>query len=159
MRNSFVKELIKQMEINPYIVFLTGDLGFNVVEPIKDKFPHRFINCGASEMAMMDVAVGLALSDKIPFVYSITPFLLYRPFEAIRLYLAHENIPVKLVGSGRDKDYGGLGFSHWSEEDNDVMKLFPNIKCFYPNTKEQITNMVKEMIENEAPSYINLSKK
>jgi transketolase len=51
-------------------------------------------------------------------VYSITPFVLYRPFEWIRNYLDHEKIPVKLVGGGRDKDYGYLGFSHWAEEDD-----------------------------------------
>ena len=38
-------------------------------------------------------------------------------FEFIRNYVDHEKLPVKLIGGGRDKDYGYLGFSHWAEED------------------------------------------
>jgi transketolase C-terminal domain/subunit len=55
-----------------------------------------------------------------------------RPFEWIRNYLNHEQVPVKLVGGGRDKDYGYLGFSHWAEEDIDIMSNFKNIELFKP---------------------------
>jgi transketolase C-terminal domain/subunit len=55
---------------------------------------------------MIGAATGMAMEGKIPVVYSITPFLLYRPFVFLRNYLHHENIPVKLVGGGRNKDYG-----------------------------------------------------
>jgi transketolase C-terminal domain/subunit len=57
---------------------------------------------------MMGTAVGMAMEGKIPIVYSITPFAIYRPFELIRNYLSHEQIPVKIVGGGRDKQYGYL---------------------------------------------------
>ena len=40
----------------------------------------------------MGMATGLALENKIPVVYSITPFIIYRPFEFIRNYLDHEKI-------------------------------------------------------------------
>ena len=166
MRKTFANELYKQMVKNDSIYLLVGDLGYGLWDKIRKDFPDRFINCGAAEMAMMDIAVGLALSDKIPFVYSITPFLLYRPFESLRLYINHENISVKLVGSGRggysdiiSRDYEELGFSHWADEDTEVMKLFPNIECLCPTIKEHIADMVDEMVENEIPYYINLSTK
>ena len=157
MRHLFIEELSKQMAVNDKIFLLTGDLGFNVVEPIKDNFPTRFLNCGASEIAMLDLAVGLALSGRIPFVYSITTFLLYRPFEAIRNYLHYEKIPVKLIGSGRDKEYGGLGFTHWAHDDKVVMALFNNIKSYWPE-KQEIKELVKKAIKDKSPYYINLSR-
>jgi transketolase len=105
---------------------------------------------------MMGMASGLAMENKIPIVYSITPFAIYRPFEFIRNYLHHENIPVKILGGGRDKDYGYLGFSHWAEEDIDILSNLPNIKLYKP--KEFNVDIFKEFLYNKCPSYLNLSK-
>lgn len=159
MRGWFAYELYKQMKKNEKIWLLVGDLGYKAFDYIRRDFPSRFINCGAAEQSMIDIAVGLALNGKIPFVYSITTFLLYRPFEAIRNYVNHEKIPVKLIGAGRDKDYLHDGFSHWAEEDKKVMQIFNNIEAQWPQTKEEIPTLVDEMIKDNNPWYINLTRK
>ena len=158
MRKTFFAELHKRMGKNRDIVALTGDLGYIGFDKIRNDFPDRFINCGASEQAMMGMAVGLALSGKIPVVYSITTFLLYRPFETIRNYINHEKIPVILIGSGRDKDYLHDGFSHWSEEDREVMRIFKNIQSYWPQTKEEIPQLLADVLSSGKPFYINLKR-
>lgn len=142
LRHRFAVELFKQMIKNENIYVILGDMGYKMFDHICYRFPHRAINVGAAEQAMIGISVGLALEGKIPIVYSITPFLLYRPFETIRNYLDYEKIPVKLIGAGRDKEYLDNGFSHWSEEDREVMKIFKNIKSFWPETVEEIPNLV-----------------
>jgi transketolase len=107
---------------------------------------------------MMGMAIGLAMDNKIPFVYSITPFAIYRPFEMIRNYLDHENIPVKILGGGRDKDYGYLGFSHWAEEDIETLNVFKNLTKFKPNTQEELKDAFTFAINENKPTYINLKK-
>ena len=92
------------------LFLLTGDLGYGLGDKIKIDFPDRFQDFGSSEQLMVAAACGLATEGHIPLVYSITPFVLYRPYEFIRNYINHEKIPVKLLGGGRDKDYGTLGF-------------------------------------------------
>ena len=116
----------------------------------------RFVNFLSSEQLMLGAACGMALEGKVPVVYSITPFLLYRPFEWIRNYLNNEKIPVKLVGGGRDKDYGYLGFSHWAEEDVKILSEFDNIKLYKPSTPE--IKIFKRMLYNNKPSYLNLKR-
>jgi transketolase len=143
---------------NKKIWVVTGDLGYGMFDRIRKDFPKRFINVGAAEQVMMGVGVGLALEGKIPFVYSITPFLLYRPFETIRNYINHESIPVKMVGSGRNKDYQADGFTHWAEEDKEVMKIFKNIKPYWPEKKEEIPSLISKIIGNRQPVYLNLRK-
>lgn len=155
----FADTLFKEMEKNPNIWVLTGDVGYGVLDDIQREFPERFINTGASEQSLLDIGVGLAMSGKIPVCYSITPFLLYRGFETIRNYINHEKIPVILVGRGRDKDYHDCGFSHWSEEDYQVMNIFKNIKARWPNTNEEASLAIIEAIKMREPFYINLSKK
>jgi transketolase len=148
----------QEMARNKNIWVVCGDLGYKMWDAVQQDYPDRFINTGASEQAMLGIAIGLALEGKIPIVYSITPFLIYRPFETVRNYIDHENIPVKLVGSGRDKDYFDDGFSHWAQEDKAVMKNFKNIISEWPEGKEEIPKLVKRMIKTKKPWYINLRK-
>lgn len=158
MRGYFAFYLHEEMRTNPDVYCLTGDLGYGQFDKIKRDFPDRFINCGASEQAMMGVAVGLSLENKIPVVYSITPFLLYRAFETIRNYVNHERIKIILIGGGRNQDYEHDGFSHWSDEDRDVMNIFKNISSFWPEDKEDIEEILKLSIKTLAPVYINLRR-
>ena len=140
------------MQRNERIFFITGDLGYGLADHIRNDFPGRFINTGAAEQTMMGVAVGLALSGKVPVVYSITPFLLFRPFETIRNYISHESIPVIMVGSGRDDDYKHDGFSHFAGDD-EILKQLPNIVFI----KEDSFNLAKIIASNK-PTYLNLKR-
>jgi transketolase len=158
LRRKFADSLHAQMKLNNKIWVITGDLGYKVWDETREEFPDRFINTGAAEQAMMGLAVGLALKGQIPFVYSITTFLLYRPFETIRNYIHNEKIPVRLIGSGRDRDYSHDGFSHWAEEDKQIMQLLNNIHSRWPETEVEVEKLVKEMISKDKPWYVNLKR-
>jgi transketolase len=157
-RRLFAKLLIKEMVVNPDIYLITGDLGYGLWDDIRDTFPDRFFNVGSSEMAMMGMGIGLAMDGKIPFVYSITPFALYRPFEMIRNYLDHENIPVNIIGGGRNQEYGYLGFSHWASDDKKLMTQFGNMAHSWPETEENLVDCMNYCLERKSPVYINLKK-
>lgn len=158
MRGWFAYELYNQMAKDERIWVITGDLGYGMFDYIRRDFPNRFINTGAAEQAMTGIAIGLALEGKIPIVYSITTFLLYRPFETIRNYIDWEKIPVKLIGGGRDRDYKEDGFSHWAEEDKQIMKILGNIEAIWPKTVEEIPLLVNTMIKSKTPWYVNLRR-
>jgi len=157
-RGWFAYHLHKLMAGNKDIWCITGDLGYKMLDAIRDDYPDRFVNVGAAEQAAVGVSVGLALQGKIPFFYSITPFALYRPYEWLRNYLNHEEVPVKIVGGGRDRDYDADGFSHWSEEAKPVLNTLPNIASFWPIKKEEVPVMLEMMIVNNKPSFISLTR-
>lgn len=158
MRKQFATLLHAHMKHNKDIYLITGDLGYGLWDTIRDEYPDRFYNVGSSEMAMMGMAIGLAMEGKIPFVYSITPFAIYRPFEMIRNYLSHENIPVNIIGGGRDRDYGYLGFSHWADDDKKIMITLENLNVLHPTNEETMKKMLDNMIANPSPTYLNLRK-
>jgi transketolase len=158
MRKEFAHLLHTEMDTNPDIYLITGDLGYGLWDKVKNNYPNRFYNVGSSEMAMMGAAIGLAMDGKIPYVYSITPFAIYRPFEMIRNYLDHENILVNIVGGGRDKDYGYLGFSHWSHDDRRIMGVFDNVKSFWPENENELLNNFQFSLTKQSPTYINLKR-
>lgn len=158
MRGWFAFELHAQMRTNSGIWVVTGDLGYGMFDKIKRDFAKRFINVGAAEQTMMGIGVGLALEGQVPVVYSITPFLLYRPFETIRNYLHREGIPVKMVGGGRDRDYEIDGYSHWAEEDRQIMAILKGIESYWPETKEEVPELLERILTNGKPSYLNLRR-
>jgi transketolase len=143
---------------NKDVYLITCDLGYKIFDFIRDDFPDRFINCGASEQAAMDIAVGLSLGGKVPFIYSITPFILWRSAESIRLYLSHEGIPVKIVGAGRDDDYKEDGFSHYAHDVPEFMAMFPNIVQFWPEEYYQISSVLNDIERNGKPSFLSLKR-
>lgn len=154
----FADTLYDEMMKNDKIWVLTGDVGYGVLDDIKRDFPDRYVNVGAAEQSLLDIGVGLAMSGRIPICYSITPFLLYRGFETIRNYINHEKIPVILIGRGRDRDYKDCGFSHWAEEDMEVMDIFSNIQSYWPMTNQEASQAILVALYSGQPSYLNLKK-
>ncbi|MBI5087376.1 MAG: 1-deoxy-D-xylulose-5-phosphate synthase, partial [Actinobacteria bacterium] len=60
MRAEALRALVDLAEADERVVFLTGDLGFGVVEPFFERFPDRAFNVGVAEQAMVALATGLA---------------------------------------------------------------------------------------------------
>lgn len=156
MRKECMDLLLEEMQQNENIIVITADLGFGILDPIRNAFPDRFYNVGAAEQLLIGVAIGLAEQGKIPVCYSMSSFILYRPFEFLRNYVNAENIPVKLIGSGRDKDYAHDGISHWAHDDDVVLQSLPNIKKYKPKTVQDLKDAWKEYITSLNPCYLNL---
>jgi len=159
MRKECADLLLSEMTNNEQIITLTADLGFGILDKVKESFPQRFFNVGAAEQLMIGAAVGLAEEGKIPVCYSMSSFILYRPFEFLRNYVDYEKVPVKLIGSGRDKDYSHDGISHWAHDDEIVLSSLPNIKIYKPKSIAELENIWPEFINKKIPAYLNLTRK
>ncbi len=156
MRKQFFQYLGELAEKDKNIIFLTGDLGFGYFESFRDKFPNQFINCGCIEQSMVGIAAGLARSGKKPYVYSTSPFLVFRALEQIRNDIAYQNLNVKFIGVSHS---GFLGFSHQllgQENEDDILKNLPNIKYYSPITAIELEGVMKESYKSKEPAYIKL---
>jgi transketolase len=58
MRDVLCQTLV-ELAARPEFVFLTGDLGYKALEPLRDALGERFINAGVAEQNMVSVAAGL----------------------------------------------------------------------------------------------------
>lgn len=157
MRKDFFDYLYLLMETNKKIYIVFVGLGYPRYDEFKAKYPDRTINTEASEQAALDIAVGLARMDMIPFVYTITPFY-WRGAETIRNYMSHEGYPVIMCGAGRGEDYTiDDGFTHDAKDISQLMDLL-KIKTCWPETKEEIPALVEEMIREKKPYYLSLRR-
>ena len=155
MRDAFCRSLVGQA-VDSRLVFLTGDLGFMALEPLRDALKERFINAGVAEQNMVSVAAGLAKLELRPWVYSIAPFLYARSFEQIRNDICAHNLPVVLVGNGGGYGYGVMGSTHHALEDYGCLLTLPNLRVYVPAFDEDVSAMVPLLMQVDAPAYLRL---
>ena len=153
MRNRFGKVISKLADENENIIVIVADIGYRVFDDFREKYPERFINMGICEQSIISVASGMALEGLKPWIYTITPFLIERPFEQIKLDIDQQNVNVKLVGFA---DYPTLGPTHTEINAKKMMKLFNNIESFFPSDGDETEKMILQAYAREGPSFISL---
>lgn len=158
MRNAFVESLVSWAESDPTLYLLTGDLGYSVLEPFRDRFPERFINVGISEQNMIGIAAGLAKLGKRVFVYSIVNFATLRCLEQIRNDICYHdaNVVITIVGAGFA--YGTHGYTHFGLEDLAALLPFPNMKVFAPADAFELVGCMEYIRERRGPCYLRLAR-
>ena len=106
MRRRFGKIINELAKKDDKIVLIVGDIGYGVFDDFRRENPRKFFNLGICEQSMIGFASGMALEGLKPWVYTITPFLIERPFEQVKLDIDQQNVNVNLVGFA---DYPNLG--------------------------------------------------
>ena len=158
MRDAFVRALLREMDRDARIVLITGDLGFGVLRPVKERFPDRLINAGIAEQSMVGLAAGLAATERKVVVYSIGNFPTLRPLEQIRNDCAYHGRDVKIVCVGGGFVYGSLGMSHHATEDMAVMRAIPEVTCFTPGDPAETEAVVPAFFGTPGTCYLRLGR-
>lgn len=156
MRAELCAALVARAEV-PDMVFLTGDLGFMALEPLRDRLGARFVNCGVAEQNMVGVAAGLAREGMEPWVYTIAPFGYARAFEQIRNDVCMHGLSVRLLGNGGGYGYGVMGPTHHALEDYGTLMTLRGMTAFVPAFNEDVAPIVDRAAAT-GPSYIRLGR-
>jgi len=157
MRNAFIKVLEEEAAKNKNIYFLTGDLGYSVIEKFQERFPNQFLNVGVAEQNLAGVAAGIASTGKIVFMYSIGNFSTLRCLEQIRNDICYHNLNVKVVAVGGGFQYGALAFTHHATEDLAIMRALPNMTVVAPGDRIEASLATRAVIKHRGPCYLRLS--
>jgi transketolase len=158
MRKAFSDSLADAATGDPRVVFLTGDLGFQVFDEFIARFPSRYVNVGVAEAQLVNTAVGLALEGWRPIVYSIAPFATARPFEQIRFGIAYHNLPVMVVGAGGGFTYAKAGVTHHAADDLALMGALPGMTVVVPGGPDELRELMPQMLKLRGPSYLRVGK-
>ena len=139
-------------------VFLTGDLGFMALEPVRAAAGARFINAGVAEQNMVSVAAGMARLGFRPWVYSIAPFLYARAFEQVRNDVCFHKLPVFLVGNGGGYAYGVMGATHHALQDYGALLGLPHLKVYVPAFAADVPLAAERIARVGGPAYFRLGR-
>ncbi len=107
MRKAYGEALVALGQANPNVVALSADVSNSDFSYMfAEAFPDRFFNVGIAEQCLVDVAVGLAYSGKIPFANTFAFLFATRALEMVRTHLCYGEANVKLMAA-----YAGLSDS------------------------------------------------
>lgn len=157
MRNTYLKELYDFAKADDRVVSLVADNGVIVYDNFMNDFPDRFYNFGISESHMVSAAAGMASCGLIPYVYTVSAFLVYRAYEFLRDDVCYQNQNVKIVGIGSGLTYSTLGPSHHTTEDIALLRSLPNLTVFSPCCRQEVPWIMHKSYELNGPVYIRLS--
>ncbi|OGJ15891.1 hypothetical protein A3K73_01620 [Candidatus Pacearchaeota archaeon RBG_13_36_9] len=154
LRKDFGKTITEIAEKDDKIILLTGDYESGL-EVFKEKFPNRCINMGTTEQSMISLAAGMAISGLRPVVYSVTPFILERPFEQVKICIDQQKVPVMLVGFD---DYPEHGPTHAALDASATAALFKNIKSYFPKNSSETKEAIIDAYNSNGPTFIRLKR-
>ena len=156
-RKDIVNYLLPYFRRDKRYYMLVCDMGFGVIDRLKEEFPKRIINCGIMEQATVGIAAGMSASGLIPVVYSIVNFLAFRALEQIRNDVVLQRLNVKFIATGVNDYFKFLGPSHCCGlHDIKIMELV-NMKVYDPYALDKpFGEIVKEWISDDKPGYMRV---
>ncbi|SEP45692.1 transketolase [Methylobacterium sp. ap11] len=157
MRRELCEALVARAA-RPELVFLTGDLGFGALEPLREALGERFLNAGIAEQNMIGVAAALASEGLEPWTYTIAPFCYARAFEQIRNDVCLHRLPVRMLGNGGGYGYGVMGPTHHALEDYGVLSTLPSLRILVPAFDSDVADVVAAAGASPGPVYVRLGR-
>ena len=154
MRRAFGKTIVKIAQKDESVILISGDVEQEMDE-FKTKFPERYINAGLCEQTMISMAAGMAAEGLRPYVYSITPFLIERPFEQIKIDIDEQDLPVTLIGNA---DYPSHGPTHRSLNPQKLVDIFKNVMGYFPRNQFETEKAMLDSHIMKKPAIICIYK-
>jgi transketolase len=152
MRRQFGKTIIRLAQKDEKIVLLTGDV-LQEMDEFIDKFPDRFYNFGLTEQSIISIAAGMAIKGLRPVVYTLTPFLLERPFEQVKVDIDEQRLPVMLIGNS---DYPSHGPTHRPLNAKGLVGLLKNTYGYFPRNAFETEKAMLDAYIMKEPAIICL---
>jgi len=154
---AYTAALLDQAKRNDRIVALDADLVLDMgLEPFRDAYPDRFVECGIAEMDMVSQAGGMALNGLLPVVHSFSCFLSTRPNEQI-YNNATEDTKVVYVGGLSGVLPAGPGHSHQSVREISALGSIPNLVMVEPSHPDEVAPLLDWCLNTHTgPSYLRL---
>lgn len=158
MREAFSKSLVRLALADPKVLLLTGDHGYALFDEFRKQCSDQYVNAGIAEQNMVGMAAGLARVGFRPFVYGLAAFIPVRTVEQIKLDIAHDDLPVVLLGDGAGFVYSHLGTSHQSTEDIACTRSLPGLCVLSPADRFEMAACMDYAYAAKGPIYLRMGK-
>ena len=149
-----VSEMIKNE--NDTALFLV-DIGVWAFRDILKNYPERALNIGIFEDGMISLVAGMALNGIIPTIYGISPFIINRAMEQLKLDFAYQKLQGNFITTGAAYDFSTLGYSHYCPEDLGTISMIPDFEFIAPGTASEFSKLFSETHRNGHSTYYRSS--
>ena len=158
LRKIFAETMTSVGKSDENLVVIVGDISHGLLKDFRAEFPDRYFNIGISEPGMVNIAAGLSAMRLIPVIHTITPFLIERSYEQIKLDFAYQNLGANFISVGGGFDYSKLGCSHHCYTDYSLMSKFKSCDIYFPGSEVEFKKLFESVYDNGRINYFRLSE-
>lgn len=145
------------LDEDPRVAVVLAEISTGQFERALHAHPDRAVNVGIMEQTMVGVAAGFAMEGFLPIVHTITPFLVERPLEQIKLDFGYQGLQGTFVSVGGSYDYTSEGFTHHSPGDVQVMLTVPGMEVLAPGAPGELDRLLRATYADGRPTYLRTS--
>jgi len=156
LRDSFAEVLHRVGKEDPNLVVLVGDISHFRLQPFAKDCPGRYYNVGICEPTIVNMAAGLSKVGFHPVVHTISPFIIDRSFEQLKLDFCYQKLGGNIVTVGSAFDYANLGCTHHCYGDFAMMKTLPGTQLFYPATEVEFETLFRQVFKQGTLNYFRI---
>lgn len=157
MRKQMVTAVSEVLEKDEQAVLFLVDIGVWAFREVLRRYPERAMNAGIFEDGLVSVAAGTALRGMTPILYGISPFILVRALEQLKLDFLYQKVGGNFITTGASYDFPALGYSHYCPEDVEILKALPGFQIITPGTGTEFARLFQAAYQNGSPTYFRLS--
>lgn len=157
MRERFVEVVSDLMDSDESVAVVLAQISSDAFAPAAVRHPHRVIDVGIREQLLVGVAAGLAAEQMRPVAHSYAPFLLERPFEALKTDLGHQGFHAVLVSIGASNDAPEYGRTHECPEDVALIDALTGFEVAVPGHPDEAETLLRHAINGSGSWYVRLS--
>lgn len=157
-RDAYRDLLVKLMADDDRLYCLDSDTGLFTKADF-GRAAERYVNLGIAEHNLMGVAAGLAASGKVPFVNTMATFATTRALEALKVDIAYNALPVRVVATHGGLSAGHLGPTHHALEDLAILRTLPGFTVVIPADATAAEEAVSQSLDLPGPVYIRVGRK
>ncbi|MFI0467485.1 transketolase family protein [Saccharopolyspora sp. 5N102] len=158
MREAFVDTVTEALDTDPRVALVLAEISADRFVDAAARHPRRVLNVGIREQALVSVAGGLALTGLRPVLHSITPFLVERPFEQLKLDLNHQGVGAVVVSTGASYDYPTAGRTHMAPGDVALIDTLPGWTVHVPGHPAEVSALLRSAMHTDDLVYLRLSE-
>lgn len=152
--------LLDLAKSDPRIMCVDTDMG-GLEDTFEAELPDQYVNVGIAEANLMGVSAGLAADGLVPFANTIASFAATRACEQVKVDIAGNNLPVRIVGTHGGFSAGHYGPTHHALEDVAIMRSLPHLTVVVPADAAETEYAVRALADPAAlpgPVYLRLGR-
>lgn len=156
-REVYRRTLLELARADSRIYCVDSDMG-GFEDDFGAELPGQYVNVGIAEANMTGMSAGLAAAGLIPFANTMSAFATARAAEQLRLDVAGNDLPVRIVASHGGLSAGHYGPSHHALADLAVLRTMPNLTVLVPADTVETEYAIRAAAVLPGPVFVRLGR-
>lgn len=148
--------LLDLARADPRVMCLDSDVGG--LEDLFAELPDQYVDVGIAEAALIGVAAGMAAAGLVPYAHTLSSFAAARAAEQIKVDVAGNNLPVRIVVTHGGLSAGHYGPTHHAVEDIAIMRTMPNLTILVPADAIEAEQALLASARLPGPVFLRLGR-